>query len=159
MLHHITWHQYLNGIALLAIIYYAYIILRYYRPEIQNGISRLQGGKDEGQRAAILQYQEEEQSPAEHASHQVAAEEYSEEQEISAYDHFAGELKACIAKAADKPFAPAVLIPQLKKILQVPREGIASTDRDNINALIVNECEKTGTALLTEDEVDQWWSS
>ena len=160
MLHHITWHQYLTAILLLALVYYAVIILRYYGPEIQRIINRLQGNKDNAQGPNVLQYQAEENSPVQNTERRATNEEYPEQQKgINEYDHFAGELKACIAKSADKPFAPAVLIPQLKKILQLPREGIASIDRDAINTLIVNECEKTGTALLTEDEVDQWWSS
>jgi len=48
------------------------------------------------------------------------------------------------------------LIPQLKQILW-EYESIAALDRSAINHLVVNECEKTGTALLTEEEVDQWW--
>jgi hypothetical protein len=160
MLQQITWHQYLTAILLLALIYYAVIILRYCRPEIQRLISQLQGNTENNRQPDVLQYQAEDDSPVQDVKHPAPIDEYAEQQEgINEYDHLSGELKVCIARAADKPFAPAILIPQLKKILQIPREGIASTDRDAINELIVNECEKTGTALLTEDEVDQWWSS
>jgi hypothetical protein len=160
MLHQITWHQYLTAILLLAIIYYAVIIFRFYQSEIQRLINKLQGSANSSQLPGALQYEPEENELAQKTRQPGFFESYHQQPEpITGYDHLSGELKACIARAADKPFAPAILIPQLKKTLQIPCEGIASTDRDAINELIVNECERTGTALLTEDEVDQWWSS
>jgi len=154
LLHQISWHQYLIVAFAAAIIYYLVITLRYYRPELQNLQRRVSGDKT-GERLHALQYQpaeEEEplapmQSPGERPNHREI---------ISNVDFLAGELKACIAKAADKPFAPTVLIPQLKHIL-LGYQSTAMSERPAINHLIVDECEKTGTALLTEEEVDQWW--
>ena len=79
-------------------------------------------------------------------------------EEISDTDILGGQLRACIARAADQPFAPASLIAQLKQILK-QHTALAPDERPAINHLVVSECEKTGTALLTEEEVDQWWSA
>jgi len=160
LLHQISWHQYLIAALLVAIIYYFIIILRYYRPELQNLQRRIAGERQADQLQA-LQYQPEEAGEEETADagflHEPAGQP-NEQHTITDTDILAGRLKAVIAKAADNPFAPAVLIPQLKIILK-DHQHIAASDRALINSLVVTECEKTGTALLTEEEVDQWWES
>jgi hypothetical protein len=128
-----------------------------YAADIRGLFDRLTGKETTANELpAALQYQE----PAQEAKHSLAiVDTYSPYQEIpSDTDHLAGRLRACIAVASEKPFAPAVLIPQIKKILQEHPELANSKERPAINELVVNECEKTGTALLTEEEVDQWWS-
>jgi hypothetical protein len=157
LLHPISWHQYLAAALVAAIIYYLVLILRCYRPELQN-LQRSIAGNKHSNPLQALQYQpaEEEltaapvQDPTGIMPHQEA---------ISDADILAGQLKACIAKAADQPFAPAILVPQLKQILQRHTALTASAERPAINHLVVRKCEKTGTALLTEEEVDQWWSA
>jgi len=66
------------------------------------------------------------------------------------------KIKVVIKRAADKPFAPDELIPQLQLILQEP-QTFSDAEKAAISHLIVAECENTGTALLTEEEVDAWW--
>jgi hypothetical protein len=51
-----------------------------------------------------------------------------------------------------------MLVSQLKQILK-QHTALTVAERPVINHLVVNECEKNGTALLTEEEVDQWWSA
>jgi hypothetical protein len=154
LLNQISWHQYLTISLLAAVIYYLMVILRCYRPELQNLQRRISGDKP-GERLQALQYQPaEEESPS--SPVQSPDQRPHQGEIISNTDYLTGELKACIAKAADKTFAPAILIPQLKQILQ-KYQSIAASERPVINYMLVNECEKTGTALLTEEEVDQWW--
>jgi hypothetical protein len=154
LLHQISWHQYLTVALLAAIIYYLAVILRCYRPELPNLQRRISGDKP-GEQLQALQYQPDEEAIIVAPEHDRTEEPYHEEA-ITDTDILSGKLKACIIKAADKPFAPAILITQLKKILQ-EHQYIPAPDRPAINRLIVNECEKNGTALLTEEEVDQWW--
>ena len=141
-------------------IYYIVIILRCYRPELQRIIQQLNGKSETGHLPEAPQYQDDAEHTASDAKHAANFSEHPEHQQepLTEYDHLAAELKACIAKAADKPFAPAILLPQIKKILKSRPEINGEINRQAINELIVNECEKTGTALLTEDEVNQWWS-
>ncbi|WP_439697000.1 hypothetical protein ACFGVS_00555 [Mucilaginibacter sp. AW1-7] len=154
LLHQISWHQYLVIAFVAAIIYYLFVIFRCYRPELQTLLRRLSGDKP-GEELQALQYQ-----PAEEAINTVPVhgqtEEPYREEAITNTDILKGKLKACIIKVADKPFAPAILIPQLKKTLQ-EHQDIDASGRPAINRLVVGECERTGTALLTEEEVDQWW--
>lgn len=154
LLHPISWHQYLTTALIIAILYYLILTLRCYRPELQKLQRRLSGDKPNNPLQA-LQYQPEEQQASVSPLPSLTEQPHREES-INDNDILAGQVKACIAKAADKPFAPAVLIPQLKQILQQHQE-LAATERPAINHLVVGECERTGTALLTEEEVDQWW--
>lgn len=159
MLHHITWHQYFSAIIVIAIIYYLWVILRCYRPEIQKFGNRFRPKSEDLPNA--LQYQEAE--PADTHKYQtentaaVAPEKMETEDFPEDTETITSQLKAVIQSAAAKPYAPAALIPQLKKILQSFPDIGASPYREAITELVVQECEKTGTALLTEDEVDQWW--
>jgi hypothetical protein len=158
LLHQISWHQYLIVAFVAAIIYYLVVALRYYRPELQNLQRRVSGDKP-GEQLQALQYQAaEEEKEVKTAPAQDLNEQPYHREAVTDIDIFTGKLKACITKAADKPFSPAILIPQLKIILK-ENQHITTSDRPAINQLIVNECEKTGTALLTKEEVDQWWGS
>jgi hypothetical protein len=154
LLHQISWHQYLVIAFAAAIIYYLIVILRFYRPELQN-LQRHLSGDQPGEQLLALQYQPDEEAIKAAPEHDQTEEAYHEEA-ITGTDILKGKLKACIMKAADKPFAPTLLIPQLKNILQ-EHQDIAASGRPAINRLVVGECEETGTALLTEEEVDQWW--
>jgi hypothetical protein len=154
LLHQISWHQYLIVAFVAAIIYYLLVTLRYYRPELQNLQRRVSGDKP-GEQLQVLQYQPAEEEVKAAPALDLNEQPYHEEA-ITNTDILAGKLKAYITKAADKPFAPAILILQLKQTLQ-EHHHIAASERPVINRLVVGECEKTGTALLTEEEVDQWW--
>jgi hypothetical protein len=161
LLNPISWSTYIETIAILAIAYYAFIGWKYYRPEFQKLLARISGSKDgERQLPEALQYRDEGPSAA------PAMERVPDEQRpgfyempVSTHQELANELTACIASATDKPFAPTILIPKLKKILNDYPDVAATPERDEINALVVRECERTGTALLSESEVDLWWSA
>jgi hypothetical protein len=156
MLSHLSWTSYFQATALLLVIYYLFISLRFYRNELHHLFNRVASRTDNKQQLPeALQYREQE---AGNTTMAAARLEEPMQETPSDNDHLTVRLKACISQAADKPFAPAVLIVQLKKILQDPAAKGETIDRELINARVVNECEKTGTALLTEDEVDQWWS-
>jgi hypothetical protein len=158
LLRQITWNQYLATALITAVIYYLFIILRCYRPELQKLMQRFSGNLG-GEALQVLRYQDfETDAPPVPALQPLSAPENEARESISGTDILTGQLKACISKAADKPFAPEILIPQLKGILQ-EHQPMAASERPAINRLIVNECEKTGTALLTEEEADQWWES
>lgn len=162
LLNPISWSAYIETLAVLAIAYYAYIGWTYYRPELQRLFARISGKPDEErQLPEALQYRDEDPS-ATPATERAFPEEQQPgfyEAPVSTHQELANELTACIASATDKPFAPAILIPKLKKILNDYPDIAATPERDEINALVVRECERTGTALLSESEVDMWWGA
>lgn len=157
MLNQVSWTTYFELVLLLAAVYYLFVLFRYYGNDLRQLVH---GGKPQTAERRIpeaLRYEEPIQvdyPPAEnHIEHHT---------EIFEQDAEVGSLiiqvKQCIQTAADKPFAPAVLIPQVKKLFRDYPHLQHSRHREAINETVVQECEKTGTALLTEDEVDQWWS-
>lgn len=159
LLNPISWSAYLETLGVLAIAYYAFIGWKFYRPEIDKIIARLKGERhDANLLPPVLQYQADETVPTPVAGNR--------ETEIADYEepfgavHDLGQaLTNCINAASGKAYATQALIPQLKKILNDYPDIAATPERDEINALIVRECEKTGTALLSESEVDLWWSA
>jgi hypothetical protein len=157
LLHQITWHQYLVIALIAAIIYYLVVILRCYQPELRK-IKQHFSGNQNREVLQALQYQDPETETPAPITQVTASQQNNAGESINENDILTGKLKACIAKAADKPFAPSTLILQLNGVLQQHKD-LAITARPAINHLIVKECEKTGTALLTDDEVDQWWES
>ncbi|MGY4538195.1 hypothetical protein ACVW0P_002615 [Mucilaginibacter sp. UYNi724] len=154
-LHQISWHQYLVAALVAAIIYYFIIILRNYRPELQSLRRRITEDSEADQLQA-LRYKPEEEGGVKTGQLPDAAIQPEKQEAVTDTDILAGKLKACIASAADKPFAPAILIPRLKIILK-EYQHLSASDRGAINRLVASESEKTGTALLTEEQVDQWW--
>jgi hypothetical protein len=156
----ICWTAYLSGMIILFLAYYLFIGARFFAGDLRDLFNRLTGHKaGTGGLPAVLQYQEQGTRDEIAATTPVDGNSRQVREAPTDTDHLSIRLKACISTAADKPFAPAVLIAQLKRLLQEHYALAASAERPAINALIVNECEKTGTALLTEEEVDQWWSA
>jgi len=158
MLNQLSWTNYFEIVLLLTAIYYLFVLFRYYRQDAYQMFQSQSERSDQQQVPKVLRYEEQElitePAPTNHTDFQA-------DDQYMVFPREAAELNrhliACIGKAAGKPFAPAVLIPQIKKILQDNAALSNIAQRPGINELIVRECENTGTALLTEDEVDTWW--
>jgi hypothetical protein len=161
MLKQISWTTYFEIILFLAAIWYVFVLFRYYRGEARKLNRAKQPEIDSPAIPEVLRYEpvpatEEIQYPShdepEDLPPQALNEDFVEVQKSI------GQVKACIRNASGKPFSPAILTPQIKKLFREHPELLNSPQRPAINELVVQECESTGTALLTEDEVDQWWS-
>lgn len=162
LLNNTTWKQYLYAALAAAVFYYAFIAWKYYRHEIKQLIARLSAKADAPEeRPAVLQYPTEKTEPQQVNPAVILPEEaFSQKLPFSGTaNDLARQLRQCIYDAAEEPFAPQLLIPTLQKILNDYPDVAATTDREKINALVVSECENTGTALLSESEVDLWWSA
>jgi hypothetical protein len=163
LFNNVTWKQYLNAALVATVIYYGFIAWKYCSFEIKRLIARLNGKTGNPHHLPpVLQYQEDiiadTSGPAGPAFPE--GEIYSQELPFSGQaNDLARQVSACIDEAAEKPFDPALLIPKLRKILNDYPDVPATTDREKINALVVSQCENTGTALLSESEVDLWWSA
>ncbi len=157
MLNQLSWTTYLQVIIALATAYYLFILLRYYPDELK---AFLKTKKVNGGQAlpAVLQYDPGEAIIASHHSQQLEeSEDNRPDSSLAEADSLIAEIKSCIQAASGKPFAPAILIPQITKIFRAAPGMAGSPYRPAINEIVVSECERLGTALLTEDEVDQWW--
>jgi len=168
VLNNISWHNYFESLVVVAVAYYAYIGWQFYRPEIERLIARFRGENDEHVLPEALRYKGEIPAPAppiDTAQFQRGRAGKPEENLDLLFPYtgeaftLASQLKACIAGVTEKPFAPEALITKLKNIINDYPDIAASPDREEVNAFVVNECERTGTALLSESEVDSWWSA
>ncbi|MFC0514647.1 hypothetical protein ACFFGT_10560 [Mucilaginibacter angelicae] len=161
LLQHITWQHYFITVLVLTVGYYAWIAWRYYRGDINRLIARFsprqQGNESlppaiQQQAEVLIDY------PAVYDQHPDLPAGSGENLSDQAED-LAETLKEIIRDAAAQPYAPTPLIKQIKKVLNDFPDISATPEREQINAFIVRECEKTGTALLSESEVDIWWSA
>jgi hypothetical protein len=151
MLNHLSWTSYFEGIISLLVIYYVGIAIRYYRQDIK-GLLGAETKTTPGLPDQLLYQQA--SVPANKASgHRHLTDDNDPAHDISEADELIAQIKRHIAAAP----APAELIPQIKNIFQTYTAFKTSPHRAAINELVVSECEKTGAAGLSEDEVDQWW--
>ena len=162
MLKQISWSDYLTCAAILLICYYLFIGLKYFR----SGIPFLGGGHNAAgdqvkELPAALLYEKPDPAPElpERATAEVNEERLIAQSQLQDADELIGSLRSIIGHAAEKPFAPETLIKELKIHIDQNRNFRNSPHRPAINEMIVSECERTGTALFTEEEVNQWWFS
>jgi hypothetical protein len=159
LFNHLSWSAYLETTVFLLALYYTYIAWKYYQPEIQQLIDRLSGNKtDSNKLPTALQYQEEEQ-PQQLAASLVSNSDSPRDEYAEERADLTNGIQTLISSAQGKPYNAAILIPQLKKLLTKQSQLAVYPHREAINELIVQECEKTGTALLSESEVDLWWEA
>ncbi|MGF7080455.1 hypothetical protein [Mucilaginibacter sp. UYCu711] len=156
LLHQLSWEAYLQIAFLILTACYVIIAVKFFRDDFVTIYQRLTGQitSNDGLPAA-LQYQAEEHVQPAISDHAIQV----KPDLISDTGALAVLLAKCIQAAVGKPFASAILIPQLKKILNDYPEIAASSDRELIIDFIIQQCERTGTALLSESEVDLWWSA
>jgi hypothetical protein len=158
MLNHLSWTSYLESAILLLVIYYAIIGARFYAYDL----SRLfRPGLVKNQPAqslpAALVYEGPKNEEMDFKLPGHPDPDNLPDDSITEADNIIRSLKECVSAASIKPYAPAALIPQIQKIFKEHAALKKSRHRPAINELVVAECERTGTALLTDDEVDQWW--
>jgi len=163
LLNNITWKQYISTSIAAMVIYYAFISWKHYRSEIRKVINRVTGKtKNMPELPSAFEYQEAPVIQSGETFEPTVNEPMAYAQQpafVGTAGDLAWQLRQCIGEATDEPFAPAELIPKLQKILNDYPDVAATKDREKINALVVSECENTGTALLSESEVDLWWSA
>lgn len=160
MFKQISWTTYFEVIIFLLIIYYVYILLKFYREDLRR-LFRI-GKTSENTAQEIPQALRYEAPGPADQNFIISTGDLNVDNQpdgsLEDADQLIGQLKQVIQSASGKPFSPAVLIPQVKKLFAKSPSLRRSPHRPAINELVVSECERLGTALLTEDEVDQWWN-
>jgi hypothetical protein len=160
MLNHLSWTSYFEAVILLLVVYYLFIGLRFY----PGGLRRLLGAghakNQPGQPLpAALVYQEPDGTESGPATPGYPDGDNLPDDSITQADTLMKLVKNRIAaRQSDSPYARAAIIRRIKEIFKEHTWLKDSPHRPAINELVVTECKKTGTALLTEQEVDQWWS-
>ena len=159
LLDNISWSTYLEMAMLLTAAYYGFIGWKYYRRNFGDLIRRMGREKSDGPVLPVHSSSDNQTGESGPLTQAAFASELTTEQSAAQSSGLIRALIRCIASAASGNYATAKLITQLKKILNDYPEIAASPAREQINTLIVRECEENGTAMLSESEVDEWWSA
>lgn len=158
-LNQLSWTSYFETIILLLVLYYAFIGFRFYAGDIRQLFKRsaLPAAANQRMPDQLLFNSDEAAggSLPEEVSYMYAS---HPDTDIRETDELIATLKDCIKVASGKAYAPAALVLQLGAAFKRYPALKTSPHRHAINELVVTECERTGVAELTGDEVDQWWS-
>ncbi len=165
MLNQLSWTTYFEIVIFLTALYYIFVLFTYYREDARQLLQSQKPTSETHQVPEALRYEQPEkvekfeqiEYPADENPQDDILDKLQNE-DFATAEKFIEQVKVCIKNASGKPYAPAILIPQIKKLFRENPDLLNSPQRPSINELIVQECESTGTALLTEDEVDQWWT-
>lgn len=157
MLNHYSWTSYFEVVTLLLVTYYIFIGIRFYGSDIKKlfesrGARPAQDGPEQ-----VVDEESTVAQPKLINADQYVHDNYPDD-DIRETDNFIAEAKSLINAAASKAYGSESLITRLRQLFTKYTSLRTSPYRPAINEMIVSECERTGVASLTEDEVDEWWS-
>ena len=148
----VTWLSYIEMLASALVVYYLYVLLRWYR----TGVAMLFRG---GRPAANIAGHGNMPPMMDHvqSAEGTHAQTEQEPKSISEAEMLTMALLAAIAESSSQPYDHQITAEKLKAIVCRYAELKNSPQRTAINSLIAAECKKTGIAPLSEQEVDTWW--
>ncbi|MDN5287466.1 MAG: hypothetical protein JWR38_3740 [Mucilaginibacter sp.] len=157
MFNHVSWISYLESIIILLLIYYVFIGIRFFSADIRQMLNRLTAPISVSQKTSDpLVYQQDSKAVEAVTTFAGPSDDHYPE-DMREADNLMAAVKSCISTASDRDCPPETLKSQIQRLFQLHHVLKSSPHRSAINEWIVSECERTGTAGLTEEEVDQWW--
>jgi hypothetical protein len=157
MFNHVSWSSYLEGVIILLLIYYVFVGIRFFSADIRQILDRLTASIAVGQKTSDpLVYQEDSKTVEGVTTFAGPSDDHYPE-DMREADNLITSVKSGISTALDRDYSPETLKAQIQRLFQLHHALKSSPHRPAINEWIVSECERTGTARLTEEEVDQWW--
>ena len=159
MLSGISWNNYIVVVVSLSIVWYLFVGLRYYFEDIKDfvaGKRKLQFRGLVGNSIPKSDYDFDYQKSDEILNAQVEFETidtvFNEVEDLTA------KLKNAITNATEKKLIKKDFEDHLRLILKEHPLLANSPFRSSVNELIVSECEKQESVLLTHQEVDALWN-
>ena len=156
MFTNISWTGYFITMTVLLAIYYLFVGIRYYTVDIKDLVS----GKRKLNLKTALPFNSKGEYPSTIGGNSHPSEASFEEttdKDFTEVEHLIERLKALIADASRRKMIPQEFKQYLSLVLKEYPSVKNSSLRASVNELIVSECEKCGTVILTEDEVDLLW--
>lgn len=155
MLNDISWTDYIMAVGITLVIYYLFIGVKYYAGEIKDLLS----GKRKFKLKPALPAAHEKQYDQNIESEQpgITGFENSKDDEFIELEHLIGRLKTVIEDASHREMVPQEFKQYLTMILKEYPSIKDSPLRSSVNEMIISECQKYGTVMLNEDEVDSLW--
>jgi hypothetical protein len=157
MLNHYSWTSYIEAVGLLLVIYYIFIGIRFFGSDIRKLFKSPDARSAQDESEQIVHEEPAVAQPELINTEQYVQDNYPDD-DIRETDDLIAEARSLINAAASKAYGPESLITRLRQLFNKYTSLKTSPHRPAINEMIVSECERTGVASLTEDEVDAWWS-
>lgn len=158
MLRGISWNNYMVVVVLLSIVWYLFVGLRYYFEDIKDLVTgkwklQFRGlvGKPISKSDYDFDYQKSNEILNTPVEYETVDPVFNEVEELTA------SLKKAITDATQKKLVKSEFEDHLRFILKEHPLLGNSPLRPSINELIVSECEKQESVLLTHQEVDTLW--
>jgi len=150
MLSNITWTEFFTGTFILAVIYYLYIVVRYYPEKMKNFF----GGRQTSHSASLPFIADE---PYEQQQDEAAEDTSDAHSDLDDIEDLITKLVSAIEQASTGQLDQSEFTWTLELLLKERQTLKTSPYRPSINELIVSECAKYGTYMLSEKEVDKMW--
>ena len=159
MLKQLSWASYWEAVIIILVIYYVFIGIRFYAMDVRQLWNRFLTQTGLFPKPADPLLYDAGMADTDPATLSTAFPDNQYPEDMHEADQLIASLKDCISAASGKAYYPDALKTQIKALFQTHHSVKSSPHRPAIVEMVVSECEVTGTAVLTEEEVDQWWSS
>jgi hypothetical protein len=139
--------QFISGTITVLIIYYLYVLVRYYPDKIKSFFA-FKGKKSEAN-SSLIQYE-----AGEATDDESPEDEYDE---LTAIEELVSSLQVLIREGSENITEAEDFKQEIAIVLRGATHLKSSPYRTSINELIQSECSKYGTFTLSEKEVDELW--
>lgn len=155
MFTNISWASYLTVVAILLVIYYLYVGVRYFSTDLKTLFAEKQKLKFK----ATLPSNSKANDFLVSGESRLRSSSFEEttDDEFSEVEHLIERLKTVVADASRRKLIPQEFKQYLSMVLKEYPTVRYSPLRLSINELIISECEKYGTVALKEEEVELLW--
>lgn len=148
----INWPSYFELLAAILVVYYSYVTLRWYRTDIAKLLRADRPAAEIAGQGSQLSTTDDVQG-----TEGIYAQTEQGPKSLSEAEMLIMALLAAITESSSHPYEPLATAQKLKAIICHYPELRNSPRRPAINSLVAAECNKTGIAQLSEQEVDMWW--
>ncbi|MFT4152248.1 hypothetical protein [Parafilimonas sp.] len=156
MLKNISWSDYFITVAIILVIYYFFVGVRYFSGDLKDLLS----GKRKLQFKTARSYagKEDEAAVEEENNEETDGFEQTTDDEFEEVEHLIERLKTVIADDSGKRLIKKDEFKQyISAILKEYPSIKYSPLRSSINEWIISECEKNNAVTLREEEMDDLW--
>jgi len=146
MVNNISWGSYWSVLTIMVIIYYAYVLLVYYRDDLRNRLA----GKNGRLSAGSFQ-------PTFSVKEMQGHHENGDDELLPVVQSFTDEMTAYLGQAAYAKAGKPEIIFALQQIAKKYEKIKNSSHQQAVNKLIQFECEDRCAVHLKEEEIKQVW--
>lgn len=149
MLSKISWSEYFYAVALILVVYYAYVFLRYYAGDVQHNLSR---------KKSYTQELEEEEPIVDVIDQDEPTEvQEAEDNNFDQIESLIEQIKIRIEADSKTVIYNENFGLELQQVIQSFPALKYTPYKSAINELILTECSKYGITKLDEEDIAKFW--